>query len=71
MYPYWIQDMSKFYEEERPLCACYLFPSIKQYDLFVLPFLQDFVVSERLYKALIENNITGIRFKDASFLKIS
>jgi hypothetical protein len=71
MYPYWIKDMSKFYEEEKPFCATYLMPSIEKYDLFVLPFLQDYVVSARLYEALIEHNITGVTFKEASFLKVS
>jgi hypothetical protein len=71
MYPYWIQDMSKFYEEEKHFCATYLMPSIEKYDLFVLPFLQDYVISERLYQTLIEHNITGVTFKQISFLKIS
>jgi hypothetical protein len=71
LYPYFVKDETKFIDKNISLGTYYLMPSVKSYDLFVLPFLQDYVVSGRLYQAIIENNITGVSFKEAFFLKIS
>jgi hypothetical protein len=71
LYPYWVKNETKLLDKNISLGACYLMPSIKQYDLFVIPFLQDYVISSHLYQTLIENNITGISFKEAPFLKIN